>query len=114
MRRVLDVALGEFGVGNTAATAGGGHALGLSSIEGGLRELVDSGVVIRVVLLSIRGNVPLLLRDVRGGGPSAVALDGDDVGTTADAEETLLTPVGAPRVSYQPVWTTILFAISDD
>ena len=80
----------------------------------GLWELVDSGIVERVVLLGLGGLMP----DWGGpcvfrGGPRAVALDIDVVGSSADAEETALTPVVSPRVSHEPVWATALvFTVS--
>ena len=48
------------------------------------------------------------------GGPGAVALNSDVVGASADAEETILTPVGAPRVTDQPVWAAVLLTVADD
>lgn len=44
---------------------------------------------------------------VGGGGPGALGLDGDVVDALANAEEALLTPVGAPGVSNVPELLTV-------
>lgn len=72
------------------------------SVEG-LREFVDDLVVVGGVLLLISGNVSYTLGpSILGSSPGAGRLDGDVVGSTADAEETTLTPVGTPRVTDSP------------
>ena len=47
-------------------------------------------------------------------GPVAVALNSEVVNTSADAEETLLTPVGTPGVSHGPIWLAVLNTVTND
>ena len=109
----------EDGVLNSAATGGGGISL-VDEVVGGvrvlrLRESVDGLVVSWIVQLVIGGDVPFWLGPgVLGDSPGAVALNGDVVGTTADTEETILTPVGSPGVSDEPVLVAILDTIADN
>ena len=46
--------------------------------------------------------------------PVAVLFDRDVVYTSADAEEAIFSPVGAPRVTHSPEWLTVLFAVAYD
>jgi len=46
--------------------------------------------------------------------PVTVLFDRDVVYTSADAEEAVLSPVSAPRITYSPEWLTILFAVAHD
>jgi hypothetical protein len=112
----LDLTFREGSLLNTAAAICGSLVLrSIIAVVGGLREGVDSSVVVRVVLLLISGGVPLSLGPgVLGSGPSAIGLDSDVVGASADTEETFLTPVGTPRVSYEPVRLSIFFAITNN
>ena len=81
----------------------------------GLWEWIDSLVVVRVVLLSLGGDMLLHVGPgVNWGGPSAVRLNGDVVGASADAEETFFSPVMSPGVSDGPVFLTILNTVSND
>ena len=118
VRRVgeLLVATLKLGPLNTAATSGDGLVDGgIVAAVLGLRELVDGVVVVGVVPLLIRGDMPRLLSPgVLRSGPGAVALDGDVVGATADAEETILTPVLTPGVADEPVLLAILLTVSND
>ena len=116
VRGGLDITTWDDGSLNTAATVGWELVDGgVITRVGGLRELVDSGIVEWVILLSIGGLMPGSLGPgVLGGSPGAVSLDGDVVGASADAEETILTPVGAPGVSDQPVWLAILLTVTND
>jgi hypothetical protein len=112
----LDLTMLEDGLLNTAS-AGGWGVLDwcIDTVVSGLRELVDSLVIASVVLLSVSGGVPLSLGPgIFGSGPSAIGLDSDVVGASADTEETFLTPVGTPRVSYEPVRLSIFFAITNN
>jgi hypothetical protein len=106
----------ELGMLNTAATSSGlvKHHFAITG-ESRLRERIDSGVILFVILLSIGGNVPFLLSpSIFGSSPSTVSLDSDVVGATADAEETFLTPVGTPGVTYEPVLLTVLLTVTND
>ena len=118
VRRVgeLLVATLKLGPLNTAATSGDGLVDGgIVAAVLGLRELVDGVVVVGVVPLLIRGDMPRLLSPgVLRSGPGAVALDGDVVGATADAEETILTPVLTPGVADEPVLLAILLTVTND
>lgn len=98
VRGGLDLTEFELGLLNTASTRGWSVVdWSISTVVGGLRERIDGSVIQWVVLLSIGGLMPdSLSPGVLRGGPGAIGLDGDVVGTSADAEETLLTPVGAP------------------
>ena len=82
-----------------------------------LREWIDSLVIVWVIFLLISCDMPNWFGPgVLGGGPSAICLNCDSIDSTADAEETIFTPVLTPRVPDKPVFlTTILIhAISDD
>ena len=116
IRASLNITTWDGGSLDTASTVGWKLIdRGVITRVSGLRELIDGGVVEWVVLLSISSLMPDSFGPgVLGSSPGAVAFDTNVVGASADAEETILTPVGAPRVSDQPVWTTVLFAISDD
>lgn len=68
-----------------------------------------------IMLLFLSSLMPHRFRPgILGCGPGAIRLDCDVVSATADAEETIFTPVGTPGVSDEPEWLTILFAITDD
>jgi hypothetical protein len=112
----LHLTFREGGLLNTATAICGSLVLrGISAVVSGLRELVDSLVIASVVLLSVSGGVPLSLGPgILGSGPSAIGLDSDVVRASADTEETFLTPVGTPRVSYEPVRLSIFFAITNN
>ena len=87
----------------------------VKTVVTGLRHGVDGLIVSGVVPLVIGGLMPLFSSPgVLHGGPGAVALNSDVVGASADAEETILTPVGAPRVTDQPVWAAVLLTVADD
>ena len=98
VRGCLNLTEFELGLLNTASTRGWGVVdWSINTVVSGLRERIDGSVVQWVVLLSIGGLMPdSLSPGILGSGPGAVGLDGDVVGTSADAEETTLTPVGAP------------------
>jgi len=96
--------LTEVGLLNTASSVGGSEevigwddVLAGCFVVGWLWEWVDGLVVSWVVLLLLGGGVlDLVGPGVLGGGPGAVGLDGDVVGSSADAEETVLTELGSP------------------
>ena len=80
-----------------------------------LRERIDGLIVLGVILLSVSGLVPHWVRPcVLGSGPGTVALNCNVVYATADAEEALLTPVGAPRVANKQVWLIVLRSITNN
>ena len=116
VRGGLDLTTFEDGFLDTASTGGWCVVDGsINTVVSRLREGIDSGVVQWVVLLGLGGLMPDSLGPgVLGSGPGAVALNGDVVGASADAEETILTPVGAPGVPDQPVWAAILLTVTDD
>ena len=101
IRASLNITTWDGGSLDTASTVRGKLVDGgIITRVGGLRELVDGVVVEWVVLLSFGGLMPDSLGPgVLGSGPGAVAFDTNVVGTSADAEETILTPVSAPGVS---------------
>ena len=103
VRSFLDFTILEDSFLNSAATVHGlVQPASLKAIvhtrgELGLREWVNSLVILWIILLSISGDMPLwLCPGILGSGPRAVALDIDVVCATADTEETILTPVGSP------------------
>jgi len=51
---------------------------------------------------------------IDGSGPGAIALNSDVVGASADAEETIFTPVGTPGVSDEPIFVAILNTVTND
>jgi len=68
-----------------------------------------------IMLLLLSSLMPHRLRPgIFGRGPGAIRLNCDVVGATANAEETILTPVGTPGVSHEPEWLAILLTITDD
>ena len=84
-------------------------------IKLGLRELVNSGIIVWVVLLSLGGLMPNLISPrILWCGESTVALNVDVVDTTADTEEALLTPVSAPRVAHKPILLAVFLAVTYD
>ena len=88
---------------------------GISATVSRLREYVDSLVIKFAILLFISGGVPLSLGPgIFGSGPSTITLNCDIVGASADTEETFLSPVGSPRVSYEPVRLSIFFSITNN
>ena len=94
----LDLTELEFGLLNTASTGGWSVVdWGIGTIVSGLRERIDCSVVEWVVLLSFSGLMPGSLGPgILRSGPSAVSLNGNVVGASADAEEATLTPVSTP------------------
>jgi len=69
----------------------------LVALENWLWEGVYSVIVFRVVLFSISGLVlDCISPSVLGSGPGAVRLNGDVVGSTANAESSVFSPVSAP------------------
>ena len=66
-------------------------------------------------MLSLGGLVPNFLGPgILRGGPSAIRLDVDIVGASADSEESLLTTVSSPRVSDKPVLLAGLLSVADN
>lgn len=66
-------------------------------------------------MFSLCGLVPnFLCPCILWGGPSAIRLDVDVVGASTDAEESIFTPVSAPRVTDKPVLLASLLSIADN
>ena len=66
-------------------------------------------------MFSLGGLVPNFLGPcILWGGPSAIRLDVDVVGASADAEESIFTPVSTPRVTDKPVLLASLLSIADN
>jgi hypothetical protein len=108
--RGLDLGAIERGNLNAAASFSLGKEIISDVVFGvkGLRELVHSFVVKGSVLFFVGGDVSNTLGPgVLGSSPGAVGLDGKVVDTTADAEETTLTPVGTPGVTDSPELLTL-------
>lgn len=120
MGRVLDWAVGPDGLFGTASSVlwGSKEVLNLLLLSRGvlwLRERIDGGVVVRVVLLSLSGNVLVHVGPgIDWGGPGAVGLNGDVVGASADAEETFFSPMVSPGVPDGPEFLAVLYTISND
>lgn len=90
----LELTSGESSLSDTASTIS--ERLLFTRVLG-LGEWVDSLVVVGIILLLLSGGVdagPV----VNGDSPIAVRFNVEVVNTSDDSEETLLTPVGAPRV----------------
>jgi hypothetical protein len=116
MRRELLFSAFKDGFFNTAATCWRSFVLRdiIASI-GGLREGINGCIVQWIVVLSLGGLVPNFLGPgILRGGPSAIRLDVDIVGASADSEESLLTPVSSPRVSDKPVLLAGLLSVADN
>jgi len=74
-----------------------------------LREWIHSCVIVRIVLLLFRSLMPdLVSPGIFGSSPGAARLNSDVVDTLADAEESLLTPLGTPGVTHIPELLAIL------
>jgi hypothetical protein len=85
------------------------------SIIHGLREGINRLIVSGVILLFDGSVVPNLFGPgVERSGPRAKVFNAQVVLTSAKTEETLFSPVIAPRVSNNPILLTILFAPADD
>jgi hypothetical protein len=85
-------------------------------LHGLISTIESSGVLVaRIVLLIICGDVLLVGSPGIGrGGPSAISLDSDVVGTSDNSNEALLTEVLSPRVPDSPVLGTVFDTITDD
>ena len=117
---IFQLSANEFSICNTAIVLLGsfkeairffcGNNVGSSRrVINWLREWIDSLVVLWVCFLGLSGNMPHLFRpSINWSSPWAVRLNVQVVHTSAKSEETLLTPVRAPRVSYHPVWLAVL------
>ena len=95
------------------------HGSILAALAG--KEVLGLGVfgigvlVLGVVLLLLRGVVdPWVGPGVDWGGPSALRLDTDVVGSSHNSEESFFSPVSSPRVSDKPVLDAIINSVSYD
>lgn len=74
-----------------------------------LREWIHSCVIVRIVLLLFCSLMPDLLGpSISGSSPGAARLNRDVIDTLANAEESLLTPLGTPGVTHIPELLAIL------
>jgi len=106
----LNLTSGESSFSDTASALG--KRLFLARVLG-LGEWVDGLVVVDVVLLRISGGVnagPV----VDGDSPIAVRFNVEVVNASGDSEETLFTPVRAPRVTNSPELNTVLDTVSNN
>ena len=118
----MDFTIWEEGLLNTATSGLGSEeivgwdfVLSCGFVVSWLWEWVDGCVVVWIVLLSCSGRMLLLVSPgVLWSSPSTVALDVDVVGSSADTEETILTPVSSPGVSDEPVLLVVFNTIADD
>jgi len=112
----LDITTWDISSCNTACTFNGFLVVGgITSLVFRLREIIDGEIIQWVVLFIVSGLMPDSVRPgVLGSGPVASLLNTNVVHTLADAEETFLTPVGSPRVPYQPVFVAIFFTVAND
>ena len=117
VRRILHLSVLERDFFYTASTVKLRQKASFNSglvIKDGLRELINRFVIVRVVLLRISCLVPHLLSPgIFGGSPGAVALNGNIVCSSANAEETIFSPVFAPGVPNEPVRFSFFNAVSD-
>jgi hypothetical protein len=106
----LELTSGESSLSDTASTIS--ERLLFTRVLG-LGEWVDSLVVVGIILLLLSGGVdagPV----VNGDSPIAVRFNVEVVNTSDDSEETLLTPVGAPRVTNSPELDTVLNTVTNN
>jgi len=105
VRVVFDFAFGEESVFDTTASVVGEQAFRLFffTFSCGLREGID-GLIIKIRILFFSSCLMLnrLTPGVLRHNPSAVRLNIKVINTTADAEEPVLTPMGAPRIPHSP------------
>jgi len=87
----------------------------LAGLKFWLRELINFLVIARVILFLLSGNVTDTFGpSVDGSSPVAAALNCDIVASTNNTEETIFSPVAAPRVANAPVGNTVLLSPSDN
>ena len=80
-----------------------------------LRHGIYSGVVVGIILFILSGLMPDWLRPcILWRGPGTVTLNIDVVSATADAEESIFTPVSAPRVTDKPIVIAILYTVANN
>ena len=117
VRGVLHLALREGGLLDVSGSAVGrrGCVLVAVGVERGLREVEDVEVVLGVLELVVRGDMPGFLGlGVLEGGPGAVGLDGDVVGAAAQAVKAVLAPVLTLEVADEPVLQAVLLALANE
>jgi len=111
----LNTACTTLGLSKEHAVFGRLNDLVVFKAVDGLGEFVYLLVVVNVVSLSVSSRVSLISSPgVLGSGHGAISLNGDVVSASADSEETILSPVGTPRVTDEPVLVTVLDTISDN
>jgi len=106
----LELTSGESSLSDTAGTIS--ERLLFTRVLG-LGEWVDSLVVVGIILLLLSGGVdagPV----VDGDSPIAVRFNVEVVNASDDSEETLFTPVGAPRVTNSPELDTVLNTVTNN
>ena len=115
--REFDLGTVEVCLSNTAATSRGGILKGVlrvSRFVSWLREIVNGVIVLGIVLLFIGRLMPNLFRYILRSSPVTVALNGNVVGATANANKAFLAPVGTPAVTDEPVVLAILNTVADN